>query len=375
MKILHLSDLHYSEKSLSRLEEATTAILGDMEAMGAELCIISGDVFDAPLSAHSEPFIHAIRMISEISSYMPVHIIYGTRSHDHPGALSVFGPIAELTDHPITIESVPESRIIRSATGRECLVYSIPGLNRTDHRYQDIDGIIAGFAERDPDIPSILTAHGSVAGSVTESGFAIVSNDHEFTTEQLAGAECDAVMLGHIHKHQFWNEESPSGRPVMIAYSGSLTRLTYGQRDAPGFLLWDVEPGETSFEFIDVPCPDIIHIEYPGPPDMTDLARHAYEIQPDDLVRIRWTVDSEHAHEIDRTAIAKLFEHVDLKLEGSINPVQSVRAEKINLAPSLAEKIEQWLETTGDRDRVTELIERSEILTSFDEDEIIRRIT
>ena len=48
--------------------------------------------------------------------------------------------------------------------------------------------------------------------------------DHEFSVGGLFALEASAVMLGHIHKHQTWQND---GR--MIAYAGSLCRLHHGE--------------------------------------------------------------------------------------------------------------------------------------------------
>ena len=44
--------------------------------------------------------------------------------------------------------------------------------------------------------------------------------DHEFTAGSLFGAGAQAFLLGHIHKHQSWQQD---GR--VIAYPGAIGRV------------------------------------------------------------------------------------------------------------------------------------------------------
>jgi exonuclease SbcD len=73
---------------------------------------------------------------------------------------------------------------------------------------------------------------------VTEHGVPMAGFDHEFTTTSLFSAGVQAFMLGHIHKHQSWDD---SGR--VIAYAGSIGRFHHGELDAKGFLQWEGRGG------------------------------------------------------------------------------------------------------------------------------------
>jgi exonuclease SbcD len=205
----------------------------------------------------------------------------------------------------------------------------------------------------------------------------MVSPDLEFSAENLAAADCDAVMLGHIHRHQSWsNVRTPSGALTTIAYPGSLARLVHGHMDPVGFLIWDLEPGKPgTFTFHESPSRQLLEIDFPGLPDMDEIRHIAAKAGPDDAVRIRWTVDEEHAAAVDKQAIRDLFVGVDsLKLEPRVLPVQRVRAAGIGRAVTLADKLRHWAETTGSMEAMPRLLDRLEMVQAEDPEKIIGRI-
>src|SRR6202140_1000704 len=83
--------------------------------------------------------------------------------------------------------------------------------------------------------------------------------DHEFPTGSLFGAGAQAFLLGHIHKHQSWEQD---GR--VIAYAGSIGRLHYGEQGDKGFLIWEVDPESVRFELIATPAKRTVEISFDG---------------------------------------------------------------------------------------------------------------
>ena len=215
-----------------------------------------------------------------------------------------------------------------------------------------------------------------MTGCQTESGYAMVSPDHEFSVDTLALADTDAVMLGHIHAHQSWpGVLTPTGARSTIAYPGSLARLVHGHHDPVGFLIWDVAPGSASFEFCPSPARQLLEITFDGPPDMDDLRELAKTVKPDDAVRVRFEVDEEHASLIDRDAIRALFAGAEtLKIEGRVLPVQRVRAEGIGRALTLADKLARWAKTTDSTEALARLQDKLALLQGHDVDAIVARL-
>ena len=402
MKVFHCADLHYCPKHLAWVDLAFSTAIDRAIADGCELAIIAGDSFDASMGIH-EPAVSAyLRQISRLGNAMPVCVLQGTYSHDRPGSLDMLKEIGDITAHPIWVADKPQRMaLIRTPGGLvwdddlpddidkshiEVIVCALPSLNKADPAIMEQGAAAWTYRAmrrwahfnayaRQLCIPTVLVTHGTVVGSLTESNFAMVSPDHEFPLEVLLAADCDAVMLGHIHKHQMWRDRTPSMAWCRIAYPGSIARLTFGHTDPVGFLIWDVSTGRTDMKFIKVPSRQLIDITFAGPPDMDDLKDLATTVSEIDSVRIRWSVDQEHAHIIDKPAIRALFAGAaDLKLEGTVNPIQSVRAKGISHAYTLEEKLALWAETTGDRTSVEGMHDRLNRLRSEDVDAIVRQL-
>src|SRR5207253_3497324 len=183
-------------------------------------------------------------------------------------------------------------------------------------------------------------------GCVTEHGVPMAGFDHEFTTGSLFGAGAQAFLLGHIHKHQSWEQ---NGR--VIAYAGSIGRLHYGEQGDKGFLIWEVEAASVRFELIATPAKHTVEISFDGIPRLEELQQIA---RTNDVagafVRVRWTMPEEDRHEVDRSAIQGIFsEAAEVKLEGRVIPVVRTRAAGISQEASIAAKIAVWARLTEAR--------------------------
>jgi hypothetical protein len=146
--------------------------------------------------------------------------------------------------------------------------------------------------------------------------------------------------------------------------------------DPVGFLIWTLEHGHAAtFEFHASPSRKLLEIDFPGLPEMDEIRHIAAQAGPDDAVRIRWTVDEEHAAAVDKQAIRDLFAGVDsLKLEPRVLPVQRVRAAGIGRAVTLADKLRHWAETTGSMEAMPRLLDRLEMVQAEDPEKIVGRI-
>jgi len=379
MKIMHLADLHYGPRHLAWIDRAMTHAVDTAIAAGCDLGVIAGDSFDHALSVHEPAFVAYVRQVLRLAEHMPVVVLQGTHSHDRPGSLDVLKALP--TRHRVIVaDDLGEYEV---AGVRVC---TLPSLNKADpdvmaqgaHAWTA--AALAEFAaahDGTDGIPSILITHGTVTGCSTESGYAMVSPDLEFSVENLAAADCDAVLLGHIHRHQVWpNVRTPSGALTTIAYPGSLARLVHGHHDPVGFLIWTVEPGQATFQFHPSPARQLLEIAFDGLPDMDQLRALAATVQPDDAVRIRWVIDEEHVASVDKQLIRDLFAVAEtVKLEPRVLPVQRVRAAGIGQSTSLAQKLAYWSETTGSEAALARLTDRLEMLQSRDVAQIVESIT
>jgi exonuclease SbcD len=239
---------------------------------------------------------------------------------------------------------------------------------------QELAALLAGYgsinrAARAAQVPTIGVAHGTVNGCVTEHGVPMAGFDHEFTTTILFSAGVQAFMLGHIHKHQSWED---SGR--VIAYAGSIGRFHHGEHDAKGFLQWEVGAAVARFRLVETPARRTVDLVFEGVPDADQIAAAIREVDIAGAhVRVRWQVGEEARGSVDRDAIKRaLGDAADVQLEGRVVPVVRSRAAGISRAASLQEKVRVWARATGSMDGP--LIERLETLAHRDPAQIAASI-
>ena len=400
ISIAQASDIHYCEKHLQWVDKAMTAFVeGAIDDPEIECAILSGDTFDHQVHSHEPAFHAALAQIARLADHMPVLVLQGTFSHDRPGSLD---PLKYLDrTHPIFVadricqvllsggqwfaskgfrlEQEEHDKAIHD-DGGQLLVSCLPSIHKGQVKaIVGDDGDPAALIEqvcegwssvnleaRAAGIPTVLTTHGTVNGSVTESRYAMISPDHEFTPGALFSAEASAVMVGHIHAHNAWEHQ---GR--RIAYPGSITRLIHGHHDPTYWLRWSIGPAASEFECVETPSRSLIDITFDGPPDMEQLR----EIAPQcagAYVRVRWSIDEEHRDSVDHAEIREaLAAAEEVKLEGRINPVQRTRAEGLSRADSLADKLTMWGEVT--ETETGPLHERLQDLQSMEPEELVEK--
>ena len=352
MKIAHLADLHFSPKNLARVSPAMDEAITKAIAMGAELAVIAGDTFDSSMGIHEPAVMDFLTQIHRLADHMPVVVIQGTFSHDRPGSLDVLNRIGRDNVHVFDIVTMDSL----SLHGRKVNIFVIPSINKASTEVIALGGPRAWVAEainscrgsieedKSDGIPTIFLSHGTVNGSRTESNHAMISPDHEFSTETLFSSGASAIMLGHIHLHQHWE----NGNGQVIAYAGSLARLVFGHTAPTGFLLWDVQPGSATFEFVPVHSPQMIDLDFSGAPDMAVIAAAAASAEAGVEVRLSWQVDEEFRHLADKAAIRAMFPTAaQVKLNEVINPIQRVRAQGIGGKRSLTDRLAVWAETSS----------------------------
>src|SRR5262249_38026053 len=100
---------------------------------------------------------------------------------------------------------------------------------------------------------------------------------------------------------------------------------------------------------VPTPAKRTITIEFDGTPDIEELKECAGKAGIEGaFVRVRWTVPEEDRHDVDREAIAKLFEGAaEGKLEGRVIPVARARAAGSAKEASITGKVKAWAAVTG----------------------------
>jgi len=378
MRVAHFSDLHYGAATLEEADRCFGAAIDRATAEGVEVAVLSGDATDHGLDLHEPATLRLCSQVRRLADHCPVVMLQGTFSHEPPGTLAVFGLLG--ARHPVhvadRIEQVAltaQGRWLSSAgwrfeavpPGARVLLTCVPTINKAvvaatvgaaeaaQAVGEHLALLLRGFAPTNRHakargVPTIVVSHGTVFGSTSEHGVPMAGFDHEFTTGVLFSAETQAVMLGHIHRHQLWEQDGPVGRQC-IAYAGSIGRYHYGEQGDKGWLLWEVTPEGAACTLMPTPARRTIDIVFEGRPDLDALreAAASHDIEGAH-VRVRWTVADEDRHTVDRAAIARLLAGAaQTKLEGRIVPIVRARAPGISQLASLADKVRRWADLSG----------------------------
>jgi exonuclease SbcD len=372
VKIFHASDIHYCPEHLEEVDRCFGYAVDRAIAAGAQVAVLGGDLFDHWVSLHHPCVAAAMARVHRLAQHMPAIVLQGTLSHDTPGCLDAFKTLGG--DYPVhvadRIEQVAlcetdghvhwvasdSTRFDAMPTDTQALFSCLPAVNKgvvaATYGAKDAPGAAGAMvadlllqwapshtAARAAGIPVTLISHGTVAESISEQGVPMAGMDHEYTTGALFAAQASAVMLGHIHQHQQWEQD---GR--RIAYPGSPGRLHFGEVTAKGALIWNVQPNEASAEFVETPAKRLIQIDYPGAPDIDELAELA-KGAAEAHVRVRYTIDEDYSATVDKKGIERLFLAQGAsvcKVQAAINPVQRTRAEGMNKSADLTDKLDTW---------------------------------
>ena len=376
IRVGHFSDLHYCEKNLEEADRCFAFAVDEAIRRGIDVAVISGDATDHALDVHSPAVVRLARQVRRLANHCPVLMLQGTFSHEPPGTLSIFPLLAGR--HPIHVADrishvalTVQGTWIEAAgwkfdqlpAGTRALFACVPTVNKAAIaavigaadadvvQGQELATLLAGYAgihrsARNALVPTIGVSHGTVTGCVTEHGVPMAGFDHEFTTGSLFAAHAQAFLLGHIHRHQSWEQD---GR--VVGYAGSIGRFHHGEAGDKGFVLWEVGASVTRFELVATPARRTVDLFFEGKPD---LQRIQAAVQEQGLegahVRVRWVVADEDRHEVDREAIKRaLGGAAGVQLEGRVVPVVRSRAAGISRCVGLADKVRAWARVTSTR--------------------------
>lgn len=378
IRIAHFSDLHYGPRNVAEADRCFSAAIDRAIALGAEAAVISGDATDHGLDLHAPAVGRLAVQLRRLADHCPVLMLQGTFSHEPPGTLSIFRLLGGR--HPIHVAERIEQVALTARSewlpsdgwsfdvlppGARAVFTCLPTVNKAAVAAtvgpaeaaqavgEHLALLLRGYAPihraaRRLGVPTIGVSHGTVFGSLNEHGVPMAGFDHEFTTGALFGAEAQAFMLGHIHRHQSWEFEDRGGRQC-IAYAGSIGRFHYGEEGEKGFLWWEVDADQARCMLEPTPARRTLDIVFEGKPDLDALrAALARQDIAGAFLRVRWTVADEDRHEVDRAAIEQLLSTAaEIKLEGRIVPVVRTRAVGISQLTNLADKVRAWAEVAG----------------------------
>jgi exonuclease SbcD len=107
--------------------------------------------------------------------------------------------------------------------------------------YEALQNILRGFGmQRQDGIPSVFVGHVQIGGSKVSTGQPLAPGaDFEVTLADLALAQADAYLLGHIHLPQHWTIGD-----AHALYGGSTRRTAYGELEEKYLTVVGFEPGQ-----------------------------------------------------------------------------------------------------------------------------------
>ncbi len=380
LRVAHFSDLHYGPRNLAEADRCFAAAIERAIELGVQAAVISGDSTDHGLDLHSPAVAALVTRVRRLADHCPVLMLQGTWSHEPPGTLSLFRELGgryavHVADRIGQVGLTGAGRWLPSSAwrfedlpeGLVALVSFLPSVNRAavaaalgaaeaaGTMGEQVSALLRGLAlshgtARECGLPTLLVSHGTVFGCISEHGVPMAGFDHEFTTGSLFDADAQAVLLGHIHRHQCWLRDGEAGRQC-IAYAGSIGRFHHGEAGDKGFLLWELGPHAAAFRLETTPARRTLDIRFDGKPDLKAL-RAAVAAQPVDgaWVRVRWSVPEEERGHVDRAAMqALLAGAAGVQFEGRVVPVLRVRAGGIGQAGAMRDKVAAWAGVVGAR--------------------------
>jgi len=225
IKIAHVSDIHVRKLKYHKEYRAVFEQLYEkLREEKPDIIVNTGDTFHTKLDMSPE----AIKMMSELfvglADIAPYHMILG--NHDmnlkNSGRLDAISPIVDYLEHP-NIHFHKYASVVEVAPGIDLHVLSIVD----PENWQK---------ELPQDRVNIALYHGSVVGSVTDSGWMMTHGD--ISLDELE--KYDYAMLGDIHKTD--QKVDNHGR---AKYPGSLVQQNHGESNDKGYLIWDIEDKNT----------------------------------------------------------------------------------------------------------------------------------
>ena len=225
IKIAHVSDIHVRKLKYHKEYRAVFEQLYEkLREEKPDIIVNTGDTFHTKLDLSPE----AIKMMSDLfvglADIAPYHMILG--NHDmnlkNSGRLDAISPIVDYLDHP-NIHFHKYSSVVEVADGIDLHVLSIV----------DPDNWQAELPE---DRTNIALYHGSVVGSVTDTGWMMTHGDISLDEVE----KYDYALLGDIHKTD--QKVDNDGR---AKYPGSLVQQNHGESNDKGYLIWNIEDKKT----------------------------------------------------------------------------------------------------------------------------------
>jgi len=333
IKALHCGDIHLGDlngpirdgKNARREDtlDCMRAIVLTAEMEKPDITIIAGDLFnrsrvyaDTALEDIEDAIKKFIVPLCRASGQAV--LLFGTANHDNPRAFEVIRNTT-MSETNLHIYTGPAIETLRTPAG-EVQVMAMPGFDKgrlrvfmpdTDAETENqnattlVNEIIMGLAAKaDPDKPSILTAHYTVAGCESDNRQVFLAGqDVCILPPTIDAAGATLACLGHIHNPQRLQCRTPA------FYCGSPNGLTFNDEGLRhGFWIHEIaDDRSVESRYVETPAREHhtmrldqesirAFIETGELPDMDEKARDA-------IVRVRFDASPELEKQLNKAAL------------------------------------------------------------------------
>lgn len=337
IKVLHLSDIHlgsgFTHGKINPETGLNTRFEDFMKCLSicidrainepVDLVLFGGDAFpdSTPLPYIQEAFASQFRRLADAA--IPTVLLVGNHDQHSQGqngaSLSIYRALAvpniivgdRITTHLINTKKGDVQVMTLPWVTRSTLFTrkATEGLSMAEVNQlltEKLHPIIEAEIRRlNPEIPAILLAHLMADNAVLGAEkFLAVGKGFTLPISMLTRSEFDYVALGHVHKHQNLNKHN---NPPVV-YPGSIERVDFSEeKEAKGYVLIDLEKGETKWEFCQLPARIFKTIEIDvsqkeNPQELIEKAINKHDIK-EAVVRLIYQLKSEQLDLINTPAL------------------------------------------------------------------------
>lgn len=331
MKILKTQDLHVSPKWLDESIRDIDRICEVATTEKVDAITIAGDFFDGVLFASDRNNWKVItEQARKLQKPAPVFFVYGTRSHDNPGAYESFLDIGWREINIGKSETIGDLLIMGiQEISPAFLIGQYPELSKQEiiaEQYNLINGLIDSYyapLAMSHKGPVLFMGHGHVQGVKFRDDQKPRSSDFMYSESMLERIGADYIQFGHIHLPQEF-------KSIKGSYGGGM-HLTWNDI---GF-----KPGFDVMTFTETQKPFIQRFDFDKPErqkivikDGDKLSKAYDKIKPNSDLWIDIECNKEFADQFDKIqSLSDLNKSIPLgplsKITTNIQHVEHVRVD------------------------------------------------
>jgi len=243
-KIVHISDIHVPSNLHEKRWKEYELVFSKLYDEVSRLCstyktivVITGDLVHTKLDVQNETYILTRNFLSRLGEIVPTIVIIGNHDFLESNKQRV-DSLTAVTDRIPNVYAMKETGLYEFGN----ILFSFASLF-------DMCFIKAQTAQSQNtrNLPMYALYHGNIKGAEYCNGVKCKVNTSYQTLSVSDFSGYDAVLLGHIHKHQ--NFTTCTGANVV--YAGSLIQQNYGEPiEHHGYVLWDVGTHNYTFHEI-----------------------------------------------------------------------------------------------------------------------------